>query len=116
MVDMLPREVLDGLERARRAGRSGRSRLRVEIDGRHYPVRRHWDQGIALSLDDAPPLRGLVDLYDGARHVSQCLIVASSEEDGEVHYEFKRATPVTDRAALDFAKEASAPTALIARD
>ena len=41
-----------------------------------------------------PSLRGLVDVYDGARHIFQCLIVASTVENGEIVCEFKRSTAV----------------------
>ena len=39
---------------------------------------------------------------DGSKHLYQCLIVASQEEDGEMLYEFKRATVAEDQAPLDF--------------
>ena len=68
--------------------------------------------GFALDADDAPHLRGLVDLYDGARHMSQCLIVASAEEAGEMVYEFKRETPALDAAPLDYQRDPDAPVAL----
>ncbi len=64
-------------------------------------------------LEDAPKLRGLVDIYDGARHLYQCLIVASEAQDGEMIYEFKRHTAAVDRAPLDFSPEENAPVALI---
>ena len=41
-------------------------------------------------------------MYRGSRHLSQCLIIASTEESGEIHFEFKRNADVTDTPALDF--------------
>jgi hypothetical protein len=60
-------------------------------------------------------LRGLVDVHDGPRHVFQCLIVASAIEDGELLCDFKRATAVADRAALDFERDANAPAGYLPR-
>jgi hypothetical protein len=57
-----------------------------------------------------------MDLYDGPRHLSSCLIVAQAgEENGERLYEFKVRTPVTDRPAADFERTETAPAALIPR-
>lgn len=113
MEAMLSKEVQAGLDAARLANMRKSSRLRIDVDGRIYKVLRMWKSGFAIEIEHAPKLRGLVDLYDGAKHLFQCLIVASEEEGGEMHYEFKRATAVTDHAALDFEKAANAPTALI---
>ena len=66
-----------------------------------------------MDAKSAPHLRGLVDLYDGAKHLMQCLIVASEEQAGEMQFEFKRATVVEDRPAVDFEKAANAPVGLI---
>jgi hypothetical protein len=115
MSEYLPREVRAGLELARKADRKKRSRLNVRVGEQSFVILRHWNEGFALDRDDAPNLRGLVDLYDGSRHLSQCLIVASSEDDGEMIYEFKWATPVSDRAPLDYLRDENAPVALIPR-
>jgi hypothetical protein len=116
MSEYLPREVRAGLELARKAERKKRSRLKVRVGEQSFIILRHWDEGFALDKDDAPHLRGLVDLYDGARHLSQCLIVASSEDADEMIYEYKRATLATDRAPLDYIRDENAPVALIGRD
>lgn len=115
MSDHLPKEVRDGLELARRADRRKNNRLRLHVGDAVLPVLRAWEDGFALSLEDAPRLRGLVDLYDGSRHLSRCLIVASSEETHEMVYEFKRATEAVDRQPLDFERLQDAPIALLAK-
>ena len=74
---------------------------------------RFWEGGFALDAEDAPHLRGLVDLYNGGAHLYQCLIVASSEEGDLMHYEFKRNTATADRAAPDFVVDDGAPIALL---
>ncbi|WP_296763521.1 hypothetical protein [Sediminimonas sp.] len=113
MTTFLSREVREGLEQARKRAARRSSRLRLRVDGETWPVLRLWDGGFALEADEAPHLRGLVDLYDGGRHLSQCLIVASAQEGGEMHYEFKRITAAHDSAPVDFARDDDAPTALI---
>jgi hypothetical protein len=116
MTTFLSRELREGLAAAHKLAQKRKSRLRIDVDGKTYPVLRVWDGGFAMDLEDAPHLRGLVDLYDGGRHLSHCLIFASEEREDEMWFDFKRSTPVTDHAALDFARDEHAPVALITRD
>lgn len=114
MFQFLSKEVREGLEAARKAALKKKSRLRVEVGNTIYPVLRFWDKGFALDAEISPSkLRGLVDVYDGSRHIFQCLIVASTIEDGELVCEFKRATAVSDRAPLDFWRDENAPVAYL---
>ena len=115
MEEMLSEELRAGLNAARINRARKASRLRLDLDGRLVPVLRLGKNGFAVSVEDAPSLPGLVDLYDGARHLFQCLIVASEESAGEMWYDFKRATPVAASAALDFELSDHAPAALITR-
>lgn len=114
-MEFLSKEVREGLEAARKRDLKKRARLRIRVNEEVFPVLKFWDTGFALDADRAPHLRGLVDLYDGARHLYQCLIVASEEEDGQMKYDFKRSTAVEDRAPLDFARDEHAPVGLIPR-
>lgn len=109
----LPKEVREGLEMARKRDLRKKSRLRVRVGDDVFPVLKFYAHGFSLDMDNAPKLRGLVDLYDGTRHLYQCLIVASREEEGQMFYEFKRSTAAVDSAPLDFAREENAPVALI---
>ena len=113
MSEFLPKEVREGLELARKRDLKRKSRLRIHTNDDIFPVLKFWDTGFALDIDNAPHLRGLVDLYDGSRHLYQCLIVASDEEMGEMHYEFKRNTAAVDKAPLDFYRDENAPVALL---
>ena len=106
-------EVRAGLEAARAKRKKRKSRLRVETGDAYFPVLRLWDSGFAVDRDDATNLRGLVDLYDGSRHLYQALIVTSSEDAGERRFEFKRNTAAADKAPLDFARETPQPIALL---
>jgi len=113
MTDYLTKELREGLAQARKLAAKKNARLRVQVDGEVYPVLRVWKNGFALDAEDAPHMRGLVDLYDGSRHTAQCLVIASEEESGEMRYEYKRSTAAHDTAPLDFAREDDAPIALI---
>ncbi len=115
MSEYLPKDVREGLELARKRDQVKKSRLRVQVGEQKFTILRYWDEGFALDAEDAPQLRGLVDVYDGARHLSQCLIVASEEDAGEMVYEFKRETIAADRAPLDYERSEVAPVALIGR-
>lgn len=115
MSEFLPKEVRDGLRAARNERQRSKSRMRVRVGDDDFTILRYWTNGFALDTDDAPKLRGLVDIYDGARHLSQCLIVASEEVGGQIRYEFKRATPAADHAPLDYERDEQAPVALIGR-
>lgn len=113
MSDFLPTGLLQQLHDAQRKSAARKNRLRVEVGGESYRVMRLRKTGFSIEAEGAPHLRGLVDLFDGGRHLSQCLIVASHEEDGQMHYEFKRNTAASDGAPLDYARDATAPIALL---
>jgi hypothetical protein len=116
MLEFLPKEVREGLEAARMRDLKKRSRLRVQVGEAVFPVLRFWHDGFALEAGLSPgKLRGLVDVYDGSRHVFQCLIMASSIENGELVCDFKRSTAVSDRAPLDYWRDESAPVGYLPR-
>jgi hypothetical protein len=113
MSEFLPKEVREGLEAARKQALRQKSRLRVHAGDHVFPVLRFWESGFSLDSTDAPNLRGLVDLYDGAVHLYQCLIIASDDAGGEMIYDFKRNTAAVDKAPLDFVRDEDAPVALL---
>lgn len=116
MNDFLPEAVRKGLEDARKAALRRSSRLCVHVGDDVFKVLRLWDGGFAMDIDEAPNLRGHVDLYDGARHLSQCLVVASQEENDEMIFEFKWNQLVMDGPAADFVREREAPAGLLTLD
>lgn len=115
MLEFLPKEVREGLEAARKRDFKKKSRLRVQVGGAVYPILRFWDEGFALDRDLTPNLRGLVDVFDGANHIFQCLIVASTVENGELVCEFKRSTAVLEKPPLDYWRDENAPVAYLPR-
>jgi hypothetical protein len=109
MLEFLPQEIRDGLEAAQKRDWKRRSRLRVQLGEAVFPIIRMWENGLSLDAERTSNLRGLIDVYDGANHIFQCLIVASSVENGELICDFKRSTPVADKAALDFVQDDKKP-------
>ncbi|TNJ41141.1 hypothetical protein [Phaeobacter sp. B1627] len=116
MTTFIPQSVQDALDMARRQGLKKKNRLRVHVGDEIFPVLRQWDGGFCVEADRVPQLRGLVDLYEGSRHLSQCLIVASEADSGEMRYEFKRATAASEKAPLDFYRAPDAPIGLLGHD
>ena len=84
MLSFLSKEVRDGLELARKAKERRKSKLRVQVGDAVFPVLRFWHDGFVLDGALTAHLRGLVDLYDGSRHVFQCLIVAATVDGDEI--------------------------------
>ncbi len=116
MLEFLTKDIRDGLEAARLRDRRKKSRLRVHVGDAVFPVLRLWEDGLALDASLTPHLRGLVDIYDGATHILQCLIVASATDGGDLVCTFKRATPIgADRPALDYWRDENAPVGLLPR-
>ncbi len=116
MLEFLSKEVREGLEMARKAKERRKSRLRVQVGEAVFPVLRFWHDGFVLDGALSPHLRGLVDIYDGSRHVFQCLIVASSKDGDEISCDFKRLTPVTDKAPLDFWLDPTLPAGFLPKN
>ena len=114
MTTFLSPEILAGLEEARMRGWQKSNRLRVEAGAQSHAVLRAWNDGFALPSGAAPHLRGLVDLYDGARHLKRCLIVASEEDGREIRFELKVVNEATGEQPVDFERPDDAPVALIA--
>jgi len=113
MTTFLPKDVQEGLDAARALARKKRARLKLRVGDQSFAILRKWEGGFALDAAEAPNLRGLVDVYDGARHLSRALIVTSEEEAGERRFEYKRMTETCDAQPLDFYKDPKAPVGLL---
>lgn len=115
MFAFLPKEVLEGLEQARKRAQQKSSLLRVKVGDAFYPILKFENDGFTMDAETAPKLRGLVDIFHGGQHLYQCLIVATELENGGIRYEFKRNTQAVDKAPLDFYRDPEAPIALLGR-
>ncbi|RBI84811.1 hypothetical protein DRV85_11155 [Rhodosalinus halophilus] len=107
MSTYLPPDLQAGLASRGDAPRR-RSGLRLVADGTSHPVLRLWSDGFAMSRDE-PRLRGFVDLYDGARHIGRCLVIATAEEEDERRFEFKRAPRSGLAPPADYAPDPETP-------
>ncbi|EEE38098.1 hypothetical protein RKLH11_1939 [Rhodobacteraceae bacterium KLH11] len=117
MSTYVSKEIIAELDAARIASLKKSSRLRVGVGDNSYKILTLWKDGFTVEAATTPRLRGLVDIYDGANHLYQCLIIADEEAVGEMRYEFKRSTIASDKAPLDFYRAPDAPIALLeARD
>lgn len=112
MEAVFSKEIQAGLDNARVESLKKASRLRVIVDGKIHPILQMWDNGFSMDAED-PVLRGFVDIFDGTLHLFQCLVLTSEEEAGARRYEFKRATAVAEKPALDFEMPENAPVGLI---
>ena len=113
MSTFLSREVQAGIDAAQKQALRKRSRLRVHVGEERYPVLKYMENTFSVDASTAPHLRGLVDIYDGGRHLYQALIVTSREEAGERVFEFKRNTMAATGPAVDFIVEENAPVGLL---
>ena len=103
MSTYVSKEISAELDAARIASLKKSSRLRVEMGDNTYRILKLWKDGFA-------------DIFDGANHLYQCLIVADEEDGGQMRYEFKRSTVAADKAPLDFYRAPDAPIALLGKD
>jgi len=115
MDNFLSEEVRKGLEQARSRASKKSDRLCVHMDDEVYRISKTFENGFGLPAGKHVELRGLVDVYDGPKHLYQCLIVCSELVDDEVHYEYKRSTEASDQAPVDFVRSEDAPVALLTR-
>jgi len=113
MLEFLPEDIRRGLLAAQDRPKRGARRLSVHLGDNVFPLLRLWDGGFAVDSSRTPRLRGLVDVYDGPKHLSHCLIVAAAIEGDQTIYEFKRETVVGPGAPMDYAPDDPPPSGLL---
>lgn len=106
-------EVMADLKKARLMDTVKKNRLRVRDGETEYPVLKIWENGFSMVGDDSPHLRGFVDLYDGGRHLLQCLVIHAEADGLVMNFEFKRRTVALDSAPKDYVVDENAPVALL---
>lgn len=115
MSSFLPKSVREELAAAQKSARRRRATRVVHVGDEAFPILEMSDRGFSVDAEDAPRLRGLIDIYDGPRHMYQALIVASEQVGDLMRYEFKRNTAATATAPLDFEAEGERPAGLLPR-
>ena len=113
MSSFLPQSVRDELAAAQKSARRRRATRVVHIGDEAYPILEMTEDGFSVDAADAPRLRGLIDIYDGASHLYQALIIASEQHGDLMRYEFKRNTAATATAPVDFETVSDRPVALL---
>lgn len=114
MFEYLPPGLRAELESARMDAMRRKSRLRIRTGDQIYPILRFKPDWFTLDVSQVDHLRGVVDIYDGGRHLFQCLIVASEVEGDELICRIKQSTSVSAPLSVDFPRDQNAPVALIA--
>jgi hypothetical protein len=102
MSNFLPQAVRDELAAAQKSARRRRATRVVHIGDEAFPILEMTEDGFSVDATDAPRLRGFIDIYDGAQHLYQALIVASEQQGDLMRYEFKRNTVAETTAPVDF--------------
>ena len=113
MSDFLPKDVRDALERAAAERARAKAAVSVGVGDLRVAVLSSDRAGFRVAEQDAPRLRGFVDLYEDDRHVAHCLIVAASLDAGVWHYDIKRQTFLGPEPAADFVRPDVVPVPLI---
>jgi hypothetical protein len=116
MTEFLPKDLQEQLSAARRKARRKRATRVVHVGDEAFPILDYSETGFAVDAEDVPRLRGLIDIYDGPRHLTQALIVASAQDGDLMRYEFKRNTPAASAAPVDFERRTETPKGLLERD
>ena len=115
MLEYLPDGVREALALTRKRDMQKGNKLCVHDGDTVYRIRRLWDNGFALDADTAARLRGRVEIYDGPRHLYQCLVIDSAVRGDERVFDFKWVNAIPDRPPADFVREENAPIGLLAK-
>ena len=94
MTNFLPQRVLDELDSSNQGAGSSIQIPFVDTGEAQHPIRKLWPHGFALDAEDTERLPGRVDIYRGAEHMYQCLVIAGDVDDDQRIFFFKRATDV----------------------
>ena len=74
---------------ARRPVRPG---LVLQAGSRRFPILDLDHESCLIEAPDSAALRGFADIYDGERHLAQCLILLAAPEGDLLRCTFKRRT------------------------
>ena len=113
MSTYLPPELQQDLRAAQSQQRQSKARFRLVWDGTDHKVTRLWETGFALDAQEAPKLRGHIDIYEGPRLILRGLIVAAEQVGDEVFFEYKRVSNRHDAPPADFVATRDGPAGLL---
>ena len=113
MSEYLPKELRDQLAAAHQSTKRKRATRSVHVGDEAFAILEMSANGFAVAIDEAPRLRGLIDIHEGAQHLYQALIVASSEDGDLMRYDFKRNTATAHTAPVDFIQSDTRPAGLL---
>lgn len=111
----LPEELRAQLAAAHRKAKRKRARRSVHIGDEAFAILEMSDNGFEVAREDTPHLRGLVDIYEGPRHLYQALIVAAAEAGDVMRYDFKRNTAASGQPPVDFEQKETRPAGLLTK-
>jgi len=86
---------------ARRPVRPG---LVLAAGSRRFPILDLGADSLLIEAPDSATLRGYADIFDGERHLAQCLIVLAAPEGDLLRCTFKRRTPFRLDPPSDYAR------------
>lgn len=115
MSEYLPKDVRAQLAAAQRQTRKRRATRTIHIGDEAFAIIDMSEDGFAVLADETPHLRGLVDIFDGPRHLYQALIVAAAEDGDLMRYDFKRNTAASHSAPVDFERADSPVAGLLSK-
>ena len=85
--------------------RNARPGLMLEAGTRRFPILDLDHDSCLIKAPDSAALRGYVDLYDGDRHLAQCLMVLAAPEGDLLRLSFKRRTAFRLDPPADYAAD-----------
>lgn len=115
MSEYLPKEIRDQLAAAQRHVKRKRATRSVHVGDEAFAIIEMSDDGFALVADDAPRLRGLIDIFEGPNHLYQALIIATAADGDLMRYGFKRNTATARTAPVDFIQSDARPAGLLTK-
>lgn len=115
MSEFLPQDIRDQLAAAQRTVKRKRATRSVHIGDEAFAILEMSADGFAVGAEEAPRFRGLIDIYEGAQHLYQALIVASAEDGDMMRYDFKRNTATARTAPVDFIQSDNRPAGLLSK-
>jgi hypothetical protein len=90
-------------EHAIDVGEVRRSNFVMECRTRRFPVVAMGEDGCLIEAPEGFVPGGFVDIFDGDRHLEQCLVVLAAPEGPFLRCTFKRRTPSRIEPPRDFA-------------